>query len=128
MNNDDGDRDNSRDDLHRRGFRQTELQPPTLAAVVSLTVVFMNGRGERIRTSDLSVPNRWPGKNVSYCLFKSCSHHRFTKVFTFRPIRYCPVYLVCWEFWSQISHIENSDTCDMLSHSSALRIRLPAKT
>src|SRR5882762_5753063 len=26
--------------------------------------------------------------------------------FTFRPIRYSPVYVVCWEFWSQISHTE----------------------
>ena len=51
-------------------------------------VVDMNGRGERIRTSDLSVPNLGYGKNVSFCLFKSCSHQGFTKVFAFRPIRY----------------------------------------
>jgi hypothetical protein len=70
-------------------------------AVISLTNV---GRGERIRTSDLSVPNQSFGKNVSSCLFKSCSHHRFSRVFTFRPIRYDPVHVVCWTFWSQISH------------------------
>src|SRR5882724_3861674 len=34
----------------------------------------INGRGERIRTSDLTLPNRSCGKNVSSCLFESCSH------------------------------------------------------
>jgi len=32
------------------------------------------GRGEWIRTTDLTVPNRRPDKNLSFCLFKSCSH------------------------------------------------------
>jgi len=36
--------------------------------------------------------------------FKSCSHHGFTRGFTFRPIRYSPIHVACWEFWSQISH------------------------
>jgi|SRR5882672_9097168 len=40
-----------------------------------------DGRGDRIRTSDLSVPNQWFGKNVSICLFKSCSHQRFLRGF-----------------------------------------------
>src|SRR5262249_24604871 len=40
----------------------------------------MNGRGERIRTSDLSVPNHRFGKKLSFCHFESCSHHEFVRV------------------------------------------------
>jgi hypothetical protein len=50
-----------------------------------------NGRGERIRTSDLTVPNDRRGKNVSICLFESCSHQgilRFLHSFPFFTIRY----------------------------------------
>ena len=49
------------------------------------------GRGERIRTSDLTVPNDRRGKNVSICLFESCSHQGILSVlhpFPFFPIRY----------------------------------------
>ena len=49
------------------------------------------GRGERIRTSDLTVPNDRRGKNVSICLFESCSHQGISTVlhpFLFFTIRY----------------------------------------
>jgi len=51
---------------------------------------FLNnsGRGERIRTSDLTVPNDRRGKNVSICLFESCSHQGISSVFTSLPILY----------------------------------------
>jgi hypothetical protein len=51
----------------------------------------LTGRGERIRTSDLMVPNDRRGKNVSYCLFESCSHQEISSVlhsFPFHSIRY----------------------------------------
>src|SRR6266545_286194 len=51
--------------------------PKASSAAVSCWII---GRGERIRTTDLTVPNRWSGKNVSLCLFKSCSHRRFSRV------------------------------------------------
>src|SRR6266404_7278809 len=39
--------------IHRKTLRTRERRPPSLVAVDCF-----NGRGERIRTSDLSVPNR----------------------------------------------------------------------
>ena len=50
----------------------------------------VSGRSERIRTSHLTVPNDRPGKNVSICLFESCSHQRILSVhsFPFFTIRY----------------------------------------
>src|ERR1044072_8138738 len=51
----------------------------------------LTGRGERIRTSDLTVPNDRRGKNVSLCLFESCSHQGISSVlhpFLFFTIRY----------------------------------------
>jgi hypothetical protein len=44
--------------------------------------------GERIRTSDLTVPNYKRGKNVSICLFESCSHQGISRRFTSVPILY----------------------------------------
>src|SRR5207302_8809594 len=49
------------------------------------------GRCERIRTTDLTVPNQRLGKNVSFCLFESCSHQGFIgflHFFTSAPIRW----------------------------------------
>src|ERR1041384_52929 len=49
------------------------------------------GRGEWIRTSDLTVPNDRRGKHVSICLFESCSHQGISKVLhlvSFLTIRY----------------------------------------
>ena len=54
------------------------------------------GRGERIRTSDLSVPNHRFGKKLSFCHFESCSHHEFIRVLRFFPIR-CQAYMCCAE-------------------------------
>ncbi len=34
--------------------------------------------------------NRHPGKNVSYCLFKSCSHQRFSSILHSFPLRTVP--------------------------------------
>jgi hypothetical protein len=48
----------------------------------------INGRGERIRTSDLSVPNDRRGKNVSLCLVEGCSHQGISRVFTSLRILY----------------------------------------
>src|SRR5688572_1795807 len=51
----------------------------------------LTGRGERIRTSDLTIPNDRRGKNVSICLFESCSHQRISSVlhpFPFLTSRY----------------------------------------
>ena len=50
-----------------------------------------NGRGDRIRTSDLTLPNDRRGKSVSICLFESCSHQGISSVlhsFPFFTIRY----------------------------------------
>ena len=62
------------------------------------------GRGERIRTSDLSVPNHRFGKKLSFCHFESCSHHEFIKVLRFVPIRYQWLSALCCEFCPQIGH------------------------
>jgi hypothetical protein len=53
------------------------------------------GRGERIRTSDLSVPNHRFGRNLSFCDFESCSHHEFIRVLRFVAIRYQALYMLC---------------------------------
>ena len=63
-----------------------------------------NGRGERIRTSDLSVPNHRFGKTLSFCHFTSCSHHEFVRVLRFVGIRYQRITVLCCKFCPQISH------------------------
>jgi hypothetical protein len=40
----------------------------------------VNGRSERIRTSDLTVPNFEARKNVSFCLCESCSHRGISSI------------------------------------------------
>ena len=42
-----------------------------------LTFLNNSGRGERIRTSDLSVPNQWFGKNVSFAFSKVAATNDF---------------------------------------------------
>src|SRR3982074_1772197 len=55
--------------------------------------------GAETRTPDLGVMNYHLGKNVSYCLFKSCSHRRFSGILHFPPhplqslIRHMPLIL-----------------------------------
>ena len=68
-----------------------EIRPPVMAAVNYWII----GRGERIRTSDLSVPNQRFGKKLSFCQFESCSHHEFARVLRLFPIRYHRISLLC---------------------------------
>ena len=54
-------------------------------------VIDLTGRGEWIRTTDLTVPNDRRGKNISLCLFESCNHQGISRVlhpFPFLNIRY----------------------------------------
>ena len=44
------------------------------------------------------------GKKLRFCHFTSCSHHEFTRVLRFFPIRYQPVSALCCEFCPQIGH------------------------
>ena len=76
-----------------------EIRPPVLAAPLIIDAI---GRGERIRTSDLSVPNHRFGKKLSFCHFKSCSHHVFFRVLWFFPIPYQRITATCCEFCPQI--------------------------
>jgi len=84
------------------------------------------GRGERIRTSDLSVPNHRFGKKLSFCHFESCSHHEFTRVcgsFTF-PITRCllcaenSVHKLATRFWGVNPSVEISARSENLSLQS----------
>jgi len=82
------------------------------AAQASRLFITKSGRGERIRTSDLTVPNDRRGKNVSICLFKSCSHQGIPSVlhpFDFLTIRYrlCAansVHKLATSFWGEPLH------------------------
>src|SRR2546426_5616645 len=66
----------------------------------------LNGGAEGDRTPDLRIANYTAGKTLSICLFKSCSHRRKSRVFTFFPIPYHRVCVVSWFFWSRIGHLE----------------------
>jgi hypothetical protein len=69
-----------------QAMSQNENATPRSSVLLSVT-----GRGERIRTSDLTVPDDMRGKYVSICLFESCSHQgirRFLHSFPFFTIRY----------------------------------------
>ncbi len=50
------------------------------------------------------IHNQQPGKNVSICLFKSCSHQGSIRVFTFLPMGCHRVPVECCEFCPQIGH------------------------
>jgi hypothetical protein len=58
--------------------------------------------GHRIRASELSVPNHRFGKKLSFCHFKSCSHHEFIRILQFLPIRSHRLTVMCCEFCPQI--------------------------
>jgi len=49
------------------------------------------------------------GKNVSNCLFESCSHQEISRVFPFLPIPSHPIYSACSYFWPRIGHLELTD-------------------
>src|SRR5688572_27240960 len=52
------------------------------------------------RTPDLGIAKRTLGKNVSNCLFESCSHKsRFSSSFPFLPIAIRGVQLFLYTFW-----------------------------
>ncbi len=74
----------------------------------ALTAVLMSD------THDLCVANRTLGKNVSNCLFESCSHQRKIEVFLFFPIPYHRVYAECSYFWPRIGHLafRQPNNCD----------------
>jgi len=78
-----------------------EIRPPVLAAPLIIDAI---GRGERIRTSDLSVPNHRFGKKLSFCHFESCSHHEFIRVLRFLAIRYHRIRAIYCKFCPQIGH------------------------
>ncbi len=96
-----------------------EKRPPVLAAVNH----YMNGRNERIRTSDPSVPNQGFGKNVSVCLFKSCSHQRKIMVFRFVPIPYHSIYVACCYFCPRIGQLQPDRQADSFEMSNSISTR-----
>src|SRR6185295_7896353 len=74
------------------------------------------GRSERIRTSDLSVPNHRFGKELSFCLFESCSHHEFVRVLRFFHIRCQRMTATCCELCPQIGHKKLRSSVPVTSH------------
>ncbi len=56
---------------------------------------------------DLRIAKWTLGKNVSYCLFESCSHRGKSLVFTFLPIPSHRFYVVSCYFCPRIGHLES---------------------
>jgi hypothetical protein len=73
----------------------------TASSVGSVHVI---GRGERIRTSDLSVPNHRFGKKLSFCHFRKLQPPRVYRVLRSFPIRCQQLPAFCCEFCPQIGH------------------------
>ncbi len=68
-------------------------------------IVRFIGRAEGSRTRGLRIANRTTGKNLGYCLFKSCSHQEISRVFLFLPIPYHRIYVACSYFCPRIGHL-----------------------
>jgi hypothetical protein len=63
------------------------------------------GGAEEGRTPGLRIANRTTGKNVSICLFESCSHQEILRVFLFFPISYHWLPVASWFFCPRIGHL-----------------------
>jgi len=46
-------------------------------------------------SGSVGIHNHRFGKKLSFCLLKSCSHHEFTRVLRFLPIRYQRITAMC---------------------------------
>jgi hypothetical protein len=77
-------------------------------------MVELIGGAEEGRTPGLRIAKWTTGKNVSYCLFESCSHRRNIRVFPFLPIPYHRIavasgffvhVLATWN-WGQVNQFE----------------------
>jgi hypothetical protein len=57
-------------------------------------------------SAELRIAKWTTGRNVSICLFKSCSHQEISRVFPFLPIPYHRLPVASCSFWPRIGHLE----------------------
>ena len=110
---------------HYRSLEEEQKMMGTKSGYRNGSRGYLIGRGERIRTSDLSVPNHRCGKKLSFCHFESCSHHEFISVLRFVPVRYQRLTANCCEFCPQIGHKFFLNTPRLLlANSESLCLRM----
>jgi hypothetical protein len=77
-----------------------EIRPPLLAAVSCCSD--WSGREDANLRPLGPEPTVW--QKGKFLPFQKLQPPSFPRVFTFRPVRYPPLHVVCWEFCPQIGH------------------------